>query len=205
MYGLEPENWDKSALSIVVVGASGDLAKKKIYPALFALYVEVSMCAVLYWPALLMKAMPAWAAFWPAWCGEGSASSWDRPCVAFYMELGRAAICIQPAAVWGAVCRQTLQPATAGIRCPSKLCLRNDQGRRSVASWVCCGSLRCGGEAWPWQQLSPSCLSIACGAAPQGCNPNSLVLTRGAAHPCQPGCRAPCQSSFQSTAMPAAR
>eukprot|EP00891_Asterochloris_glomerata_P002233 jgi/Astpho2/2233/fgenesh1_pm.00040_%23_32_t len=40
VYGLEPENWDKSALSIVVVGASGDLAKKKIYPALFALYVE---------------------------------------------------------------------------------------------------------------------------------------------------------------------
>ena len=55
MYGLEPENWDKSALSIVVVGASGDLAKKKIYPALFALYVEVGiipvMCAWLRWPA----------------------------------------------------------------------------------------------------------------------------------------------------------
>lgn len=40
MYGLEQENWDQSALSIVVVGASGDLAKKKIYPALFALFYE---------------------------------------------------------------------------------------------------------------------------------------------------------------------
>lgn len=27
-------------LSVVVLGASGDLAKKKIYPALFALYYE---------------------------------------------------------------------------------------------------------------------------------------------------------------------
>ena len=30
-------------MSMVVVGASGDLAKKKIYPALFALYVEGHM------------------------------------------------------------------------------------------------------------------------------------------------------------------
>ncbi|KAK9829954.1 hypothetical protein WJX72_008851 [[Myrmecia] bisecta] len=37
-YGLEPQDWTKSALSIVVVGASGDLARKKIYPSLFALY-----------------------------------------------------------------------------------------------------------------------------------------------------------------------
>lgn len=29
-----------TTLSIVVVGASGDLAKKKIFPALFALYYE---------------------------------------------------------------------------------------------------------------------------------------------------------------------
>ena len=29
-----------SSLSVVVVGASGDLAKKKIFPALFALYYE---------------------------------------------------------------------------------------------------------------------------------------------------------------------
>ena len=58
VYGLEPENWDKSALSIVVVGASGDLAKKKIDPALFALYVEVGRvtCTVLCWPALLGNA-----------------------------------------------------------------------------------------------------------------------------------------------------
>jgi glucose-6-phosphate 1-dehydrogenase len=40
VYGLEEENWHKAALSVVVVGASGDLARKKIYPALFALYVE---------------------------------------------------------------------------------------------------------------------------------------------------------------------
>lgn len=39
-YGLQPENWSKSSLSIVVVGASGDLARKKIFPALFALYYE---------------------------------------------------------------------------------------------------------------------------------------------------------------------
>lgn len=40
IYGLQEENWSKSALSICVVGASGDLAKKKIFPALFALYIE---------------------------------------------------------------------------------------------------------------------------------------------------------------------
>ncbi|KAL7197155.1 hypothetical protein ACSBR1_037053 [Camellia fascicularis] len=33
-------NKDKSSVSITVVGASGDLAKKKIFPALFALYYE---------------------------------------------------------------------------------------------------------------------------------------------------------------------
>ena len=31
---------DDSTVSITVVGASGDLAKKKIFPALFALYYE---------------------------------------------------------------------------------------------------------------------------------------------------------------------
>lgn len=40
VYNIEGEDWHKAALSMVVVGASGDLAKKKIYPALFALYVE---------------------------------------------------------------------------------------------------------------------------------------------------------------------
>lgn len=43
VYNIEKENWDQAALSMVVVGASGDLAKKKIYPALFALYVEGHM------------------------------------------------------------------------------------------------------------------------------------------------------------------
>lgn len=33
-------NKAKSTVSITVVGASGDLAKKKIFPALFALYYE---------------------------------------------------------------------------------------------------------------------------------------------------------------------
>lgn len=39
-YDPEVNNWDTSSLSIVVVGASGDLAKKKIFPAIFALYYE---------------------------------------------------------------------------------------------------------------------------------------------------------------------
>jgi glucose-6-phosphate 1-dehydrogenase len=39
-YGLQEENWERSALSICVVGASGDLAKKKIFPALFALHYQ---------------------------------------------------------------------------------------------------------------------------------------------------------------------
>ena len=40
IYAPEPEDWSKSALTIVVVGASGDLARKKIYPALFALFYD---------------------------------------------------------------------------------------------------------------------------------------------------------------------
>lgn len=39
-YNLEKNDWKNSSLSVVVVGASGDLAKKKIFPALFALYYE---------------------------------------------------------------------------------------------------------------------------------------------------------------------
>lgn len=35
-------------LSIIVVGASGDLAKKKIFPALFALYYEGFLPEVLF-------------------------------------------------------------------------------------------------------------------------------------------------------------
>jgi glucose-6-phosphate 1-dehydrogenase len=41
--GFEPNDvcyTEQAMLSIVVVGASGDLAKKKIFPALFALYHE---------------------------------------------------------------------------------------------------------------------------------------------------------------------
>lgn len=39
-YNLPVNDWEHSSLSIVVLGASGDLAKKKIFPALFALYYE---------------------------------------------------------------------------------------------------------------------------------------------------------------------
>ncbi|EOA19638.1 hypothetical protein CARUB_v10002988mg [Capsella rubella] len=38
--GAESDGQNKSTVSITVVGASGDLAKKKIFPALFALYYE---------------------------------------------------------------------------------------------------------------------------------------------------------------------
>lgn len=37
---LETDEKDESTLSIVVVGASGDLARKKIFPALFALFYD---------------------------------------------------------------------------------------------------------------------------------------------------------------------
>eukprot|EP00890_Picochlorum_soloecismus_P004071 jgi/Picsp_1/4665/NSC_02035-R1_glucose-6-phosphate dehydrogenase len=37
-YGVHGESWDVSTLTICIVGASGDLAKKKILPALFALF-----------------------------------------------------------------------------------------------------------------------------------------------------------------------
>lgn len=39
LVGLKTSKKD-STVSITVVGASGDLAKKKIFPALFALYYE---------------------------------------------------------------------------------------------------------------------------------------------------------------------
>lgn len=39
-----------STVSITVVGASGDLAKKKIYPALFALYYENCLPKVCFTP-----------------------------------------------------------------------------------------------------------------------------------------------------------
>lgn len=39
---------EKSTLTITVVGASGDLAKKKIFPALFALFYEGHLPEVLY-------------------------------------------------------------------------------------------------------------------------------------------------------------
>ena len=38
--GARSEDWAATALTVVVVGASGDLARKKIYPALFALFYD---------------------------------------------------------------------------------------------------------------------------------------------------------------------
>lgn len=52
-------NEKESAVSITVVGASGDLAKKKIFPALFALYYEDCLpkvsttCVFYYFPYFL--------------------------------------------------------------------------------------------------------------------------------------------------------
>lgn len=37
---MAADDWTHSSLTVVVVGASGDLAKKKIFPALFALFYE---------------------------------------------------------------------------------------------------------------------------------------------------------------------
>ncbi|KAF8072377.1 G6PD2 [Scenedesmus sp. PABB004] len=39
-YNLAGNDWSQSSLSVVVLGASGDLAKKKIFPALFSLFYE---------------------------------------------------------------------------------------------------------------------------------------------------------------------
>ena len=38
--GIDDDSGNESTVSITVVGASGNLAKKKIFPALFALYYE---------------------------------------------------------------------------------------------------------------------------------------------------------------------
>lgn len=43
-------NKGESTVSITVVGASGDLAKKKIFPALFALYYEGYLPEVCFLP-----------------------------------------------------------------------------------------------------------------------------------------------------------
>jgi glucose-6-phosphate 1-dehydrogenase len=47
-----PKN-DDSTVSITVVGASGDLAKKKIFPALFALYYEDCLPKVCLYISIL--------------------------------------------------------------------------------------------------------------------------------------------------------
>ena len=41
----EPAGSEAACLSIVVLGASGDLAKKKTFPALFKLYRQVFLSA----------------------------------------------------------------------------------------------------------------------------------------------------------------
>jgi hypothetical protein len=48
------EQWDVNHLSVVVVGASGDLAKKKILPALFSLYFDGMLPKVQLAQALRM-------------------------------------------------------------------------------------------------------------------------------------------------------
>lgn len=45
--GVDSDGHSQSTVSITVVGASGDLAKKKIFPALFALYYEDCLPEVL--------------------------------------------------------------------------------------------------------------------------------------------------------------
>lgn len=45
----------ESTVSITVVGASGDLAKKKIFPALFALFYEDYLPKVLFSILILLK------------------------------------------------------------------------------------------------------------------------------------------------------
>lgn len=47
----------ESTLSITVVGASGDLAKKKIFPALFALFYEDCLPEVLNLVTLLSSTL----------------------------------------------------------------------------------------------------------------------------------------------------
>lgn len=64
-------NKDDSTVSITVVGASGDLAKKKIFPALFALYYEGCLpevcmhrhCFSFLSFLLATLYMPTWASF----------------------------------------------------------------------------------------------------------------------------------------------
>lgn len=46
--GSVSDGQNQSTVSITVVGASGDLAKKKIFPALFALYYEDCLPEVVY-------------------------------------------------------------------------------------------------------------------------------------------------------------
>jgi glucose-6-phosphate 1-dehydrogenase len=49
---------DDSTVSITVVGASGDLAKKKIFPALFALYYEDCLPKVCVYISLTITVAP---------------------------------------------------------------------------------------------------------------------------------------------------
>lgn len=47
LFPFSEQKNEESSLTITVVGASGDLAKKKIFPALFALYYEDCLPEVL--------------------------------------------------------------------------------------------------------------------------------------------------------------
>lgn len=50
-------NENESTVSITVVGASGDLAKKKIFPALFALYYEGCLPKVCVYTFLCVSSL----------------------------------------------------------------------------------------------------------------------------------------------------
>ncbi len=62
---FHPHRRQTSSLSVVVVGASGDLAKKKIFPALFALYYE----------GLLPKVRVMHVSFDKTWCVPNAPTS----------------------------------------------------------------------------------------------------------------------------------
>ena len=46
---------EESTLSIVVVGASGDLARRKIFPALFALFNEDRLPEVCFYDTMILS------------------------------------------------------------------------------------------------------------------------------------------------------
>jgi hypothetical protein len=81
-YGLQLEDWGKSALSVVVVGASGDLARKKIFPALYALYHEGMLPEVRFCdaPLLTRSGFATWSDEFPATFAMHNGGACCRSC-----------------------------------------------------------------------------------------------------------------------------